>query len=61
MTYQPPALTVIESPIFSKCWLDYWTEDERGEFAAYIATTPDTEDPIRDSGGCRKVQWARKG
>lgn len=22
-------LTIIESPLFSKLWPDYWTEDER--------------------------------
>jgi len=27
-------LTVIESPLFTKLWPDYWSEDERGEFAA---------------------------
>jgi hypothetical protein len=54
-------LTVIESPIFSKYWPSYWTEEVRGEFAAYIATTPRAGDLIRGSGGCRKVRWARPG
>ncbi len=54
-------LTVIESPIFSRYWPDYWTEEERGEFAAYIATTPRAGDLIRGSGGCRKVRWSRPG
>ena len=61
MAYGPCVLTVIKSPIYSNYWPDYWTEDERGDFAAYIATTPDARDPIRGSGGCRKVRWARKG
>jgi len=54
-------LTVIESPIFSRYWPDYWSEEERGEFAAYIATTPSAGEVIRGSGGCRKVRWARAG
>lgn len=24
-------LTVIESPLFTKLWPDYWSEEERGE------------------------------
>lgn len=54
-------LTVIESPLFTKLWPDYWTEDERGEFAAFIALTPDAGDVIPGSGGCRKVRWSRSG
>jgi hypothetical protein len=54
-------LTVIESPLFSRYWPDYWTEDERGEFAAFIAITPRAGEVIRGSGGCRKVRWSRAG
>lgn len=54
-------LTVIETPHFSRLAADYWTEDERGEFAAWIAQHPDAGDVIPRSGGCRKVRWARKG
>jgi mRNA-degrading endonuclease RelE of RelBE toxin-antitoxin system len=54
-------LTVIESPLFTKFWPDYWTEDERGEFAAYLANNPDAGDVIPGSGGCRKIRWSRAG
>jgi hypothetical protein len=54
-------LTVIESPLFTKLWPDYWTEDERGEFAAYLASNPDAGDVIPGSGGCRKIRWSRAG
>lgn len=54
-------LTVIESPLFSKLWPDYWTEDERGDFAAYIASNPEDGDVIPGSGGCRKIRWSRPG
>jgi hypothetical protein len=54
-------LTVIESPLFTKLWPDYWTEEERGEFAAYLANNPDSGDVIPGSGGCRKIRWSRAG
>ena len=54
-------LTVIESPLFTKLWPDYWSEDERGEFAAYLANNPEAGDVIPGSGGCRKVRWSRAG
>ncbi|MDP1696348.1 MAG: hypothetical protein Q8L45_00950 [Xanthomonadaceae bacterium] len=48
--------TVIETPLFAKLWGDYWTEDERTEFAAFLATNPEAGDVIPQSGGCRKVR-----
>jgi hypothetical protein len=53
--------TVVESPIFQKLWPRYWDEDERAEFAAYIALDPEAGSVIRGSGGVRKVRWAREG
>lgn len=54
-------LTVIESPLFSRDWADYWTEEEHAEFIAYLAAEPACGDVIPGSGGCRKVRWSRKG
>ncbi|RCX31148.1 transcriptional regulator [Thioalbus denitrificans] len=54
-------LTIIESPLFTKLWPDYWSESERGEFAAFIAGNPEAGDLVPGSGGCRKVRWARAG
>ena len=54
-------LTVVESPIFQRLWPRYWDEDERAEFAAYIALDPEAGSVIRGSGGVRKVRWAREG
>lgn len=54
-------LTIIESPLFTKLWPEYWTEDEHGHFAAYLATNPDAGDLIAGSGGCRKIRWSREG
>lgn len=54
-------LTIIESPLFSKLWPDYWTNEEHGEFATYLSANPDAGDLIAGSGGCRKIRWARPG
>jgi hypothetical protein len=54
-------LTVIETPTFSILWPDYWTEEERGEFAAWIAENPEAGNVVKNSGGCRKVRWSRPG
>jgi len=54
-------LTVVESPIFQKLWPRYWDEDERAEFASFIAQNLEAGAVIRGSGGIRKVRWAREG
>lgn len=53
--------TVIEAPAFSKLCSDYWTEEERQAFVAWIAANPEAGDVIPGSGGCRKVRWSRSG
>lgn len=53
--------TVVETPLFSADARDIWSEDERGEFCAWLAGSPLAGDPIPGSGGCRKVRWARAG
>lgn len=52
---------MIETPLSSKLWPDYWTEDERIEFAAYLSANQEAGDVIPQSGGCRKVRWTRQG
>jgi hypothetical protein len=54
-------LTVIETPLFEKQWPLYWTEDERGRFAAYVAEYPRAGDVIPDSGGLRKISLGTSG
>jgi hypothetical protein len=51
----------VEAPLFTKLWPDYWSEDERGEFAAYLATHPETGKVVPGSGGVRKIRWSRQG
>lgn len=59
--YSHNMLTVVETLLFQKQWPLYWTEEERGEFAAYIAESPDAGDVVPESGGIRKVRWRRAG
>jgi hypothetical protein len=51
--------TVVETFVFEKQWPQYWSEAERGEFAAYIAESPNAGDVVPQSGGMRKVRWRR--
>ena len=53
--------TVVETSLFQKQWPVYWTEDERGEFAALLAATPELGVIVKESGGIRKVRWKRQG
>ena len=53
--------TVVETPLFEKQWPLYWSEEDRGEFAAYIAEFPNAGDVVPRSGGIRKVRWRRAG
>jgi len=54
-------LTVVETTLFQRQWPNYWTEEERGEFAAYIAEHPSAGNVIPLSGGIRKLRWKRAG
>ena len=54
-------LTIAETPTFSRLWPDYWTEEERGEFCAWIAANPLAGDVVPGTGGVRKVRWSRPG
>jgi len=53
--------TVVETPLFQKLWPVYWSEEERGEFAAFLSSNPEAGDVVPESGGIRKVRWKRHG
>ena len=53
--------TVVETPLFQKQWPLYWTEEERCAFAAFLAEHPNAGDVVPESGGMRKIRWARTG
>lgn len=59
--YSVEMFTVVETLVFQKQWPLYWNEEERGEFAAYIAEFPNAGDVVPKSGGIRKVRWRRPG
>ncbi len=61
MAYNLAMLTIIESPLFTKLWPDYWSEQERAEFVSFLAANPEVGDVIKGSGGCRKIRWSRPG
>ena len=48
--------TVIETPLFTSLWSDYWSEDERGEFEAWLAENPEEGDVVLKGGGVRKIR-----
>lgn len=54
-------LTVFETETFSRLWPHYWTADEHGEFAAWLAANPEAGAVVPGSGGVRKVRWSRAG
>ena len=53
--------TVAETEIFIKYAAGIWTDDERNEFIAWVASNPEAGDLIPGSGGCRKPRWSRPG
>jgi hypothetical protein len=53
--------TIVETDLFLRESKDLWTEDERGEFCAWLAANPYAGEVVKESGGCRKVRWKRAG
>ncbi len=53
--------TVVETRLFGADAESIRTEDERGEFCAWLAANPLAGDVIPGSGGCRKLRWSRSG
>jgi hypothetical protein len=54
-------ITVAETPLFIRQAATIWDESEREAFIGFIATHPEAGDIISDTGGVRKVRWARAG
>jgi hypothetical protein len=61
LAYSLTMLTVVETLLFQRQWPMYWSEEERGVFAAYIAEHPTAGDVVPESGGIRKIRWGRAG
>ena len=56
-----PMQTVVETPAYLKAAEAIFTEQERSEIVAMVATNPDCGDLIQGTGGFRKVRVARSG
>ncbi len=53
--------TIIETPTFVADAKALWTEDDRGQFCAWVSVNPEAGKVIPGSGGCRKIRWSRAG
>jgi putative transcriptional regulator len=54
-------ITVAETPLFTRQADDVWKDEEREAFVNFIAGNPGAGDVIPETGGVRKVRWARAG
>jgi hypothetical protein len=54
-------ITVAETPLFSRQAQDVWDDAEREAFIDFIARNPEEGDLIPETGGVRKIRWARPG
>ncbi len=54
-------ITVAETPLFMRQAEKVWSDADREEFVVYIAGNPKAGDAIPETGGVRKVRWAREG
>ena len=54
-------ITVAETKLFIRQAADVWSDDDRENFVNFIAANPEVGDVIPETGGVRKVRWARSG
>lgn len=54
-------LTVKETPLFKQSIDGILAEDDRLAFITWLAHNPFAGDVMTETGGLRKVRWARKG
>ncbi|WP_241159755.1 hypothetical protein [Desulfovibrio sp. ZJ200] len=54
-------MTVVETPAFTHEVKALLTEDERNDLILFLAEHPEAGDIIEQTGGVRKVRWARQG
>jgi len=54
-------VTVAETALFMRQVEAVWNDEEREAFVEFIARNPDAGDVIPETGGVRKVRWARAG
>jgi hypothetical protein len=54
-------ITVAETPLFIRQAAAVWDDHERDAFIEFIAQNPKEGDVIPDTGGVRRIRWARPG
>jgi mRNA-degrading endonuclease RelE of RelBE toxin-antitoxin system len=54
-------ITVAETPLFMRQAEDVWDNAGREAFVDFIAQNPEVGDVIPETGGVRKIRWARAG
>jgi mRNA-degrading endonuclease RelE of RelBE toxin-antitoxin system len=54
-------ITVAETPQFVRQAAEVWSDDQRESFVDFIAKNPQMGDVIPDTGGVRKIRWAKAG
>jgi hypothetical protein len=54
-------ITVAETPLFVHQAERLWDDDEREAFVDFIARNPEAGDLIPETGGVRKIRWAKAG
>jgi hypothetical protein len=54
-------ITVAETPLFIRQAEAIWEEAEHAAFVDFIAANPEAGDVTPDTGGVRKIRWARAG
>lgn len=54
-------VTIAETTLFIRQATSIWSDVERNEFVDFIANSPESGDIIPDTGGVRKIRWARQG
>lgn len=58
---QNTPITVAETPAFTHDAKALLTEEERNDLILFLAEHPEAGDIIEQTGGVRKVRWARRG
>lgn len=61
MPYNCNMLTVVETEVFVRYAQAIWTDAERDKFIGWIANNPLAGAVIPETGGLRKVRYARQG
>ncbi len=61
MAYNHLMFTFIELTSFSRVRDDYFDDDEFAEFQRQLASNPAAGAVIPETGGVRKIRWARAG